>query len=397
MHVLPVVLRVALAVSLVAILAACGSSPGGNTDPPPSSPPPALPERLTACTDLAGSIEIPDPVFRAYLHLRTDIPEGQPLTCGALRDLTQLFLGSTRTVRSLEGVEHLQGVTSITLDEQDLLPNSEFYRLGALKNPTDLKIYGAEQLTSIEFVASFTQLDILQVDDSALASLAGVEDLTALRTVYVRDNPNLTSAEPLAGLENLGTVHVSGNAITSLAPFTGMTGLRKLLASGNALTAVDVRDLPALEELQLTDNQLTSLPAFASLGMPNLRSLAVAINGLTNLAGLEGLTLSFFAATGNELTTIHHIADLKGVSMLYLDDNLLTDMTPLGSVEWGSGATVQLGRNCLGVIYFPESGLHTLPAGPNNETWKDLTLSKGVNVHLMPLASDNRCEGKPGY
>lgn len=392
MRKLPIFKRAVLVMTLAVALAACGTAPTGNEDPPP--PPP---ERLAACTDLDATIVIPDPVFRSYLHVRTGIPEGQPLTCGALRALTQLSLGSTRTVSSLEGAEHLQNVTSISLDEQDLLVDAEFDRLGALPNVTRLSINGAAQLKSIKFAASFTGLDFLRVDYTALTSLEGVEGLTVLRTAYVRDNPGLTSAAQLGGLENLETVHLTGNAITSLAPFTGLAKLRILLASGNALTAVGVRDTPALEQLQLTDNQLSSLPAFAGLGMPNLTSLAVAVNQLTDLAGLEGLTLTFLAASGNKLTTIHHIADLKGVRTLYLNGNLLTDMTPLRTIEWGSGATVELGQNCLGVIYYPESGLHTLPAGPNNEAWKDLTMSQGVTVHLMPLATDNRCDGKPGY
>lgn len=383
-------LHLIVTVSVLA-LAACGSPPTG--DPKPLPPP----GRLEACTDLASTVEIPDAVFRAYLHVRTGIPEGQPLTCGALRDLTQLFLGSTRTVGSLAGVEHMQGVTRISLDAQHQLTDAEFDRLGALSNVTDLGINGAAKLTSIKFVESFTSLELLQIDDTALASLEGIEDLTALRTMYVRNNSNLTSAAPVAGLPNLEVVQLNGAAITSLAPFSGKANLRRLMATDNALISMDVGGLPALEELQVTDNNIGALPSFGGAGFPNLRVLSVANNDLTTLAGLEGLTLQFLSASGNRLSTIHHIADLKGVRTLYLQDNVLTDMTPLGAVEWASGANVELGFNCLGVLYFEESGYYSMPAGPNNEVWKELTMSKGVNVSLGPLAKDNRCDGKPGY
>lgn len=373
-------------------LLACGSPPTG--EPKPDPPPPG---RLEACTDLAATVHIPDPVFRDYLHVRTGIPAGQPLTCGALRDLTQLYLGTTRTVGTLAGVEHMQGVTRVSLDAQHQLTDAEFDRLGALSNVTDLLIDGAAKLTSIEFVESFTALELLQVDDTALASLAGIENLTALSTMYVRGNPNLTSAAPVAGLTNLEVVQLNGAAITSLAPFRGLANLRRLMATDNALTSIDVSELPALEELQVTGNRLTSLPAMAAAGFPNLRTLSVANNALTTLAGLEGLTLQFLSASSNKLTTIHHIADLKGVRTLYLQDNYLTDMTPLGAVGWDGGATVALGVNCLGVLYFEESRFYSMPAGPNNEVLKELTMSEGVNVSLGPLATDNRCDGKPGY
>lgn len=378
--------------ALATFLVGCGASPAGDPDP---APPPA--PRVEACTDLSAAIVIPDPVFRAYLHLRTGIPEGQQLTCGALRNLTQLFLGSTRTVRSLQGVEHLQGATSISLDQQNLLTDAEFARLGALVNATSLSIHVAANLTSVQFAESLPGLELLRIDDTGLASLKGLENLVALRVLYVRGNPNLTSAAPVAELANLETVQLTGSGVSSLAPFNGKDKLKRLMATNNALTSIDVSHLPALEELQVTSNAISALPSISALGFPRLTLLSVANNRLATLAGLEGLTLSFLAANGNELTTIHHIADLRGVRTLYLNDNLLTDMTPLGSIAWDGGATVELGNNCLGVLYFPESGLHTLPAGPNNETWKDLTLTKGVNVRLLPVATDSRCDGKPGY
>ena len=375
-------------VGLSAILLACSSPPAGPFPPPPG--------RLEACTELGATITIPDAVFRDYLHVRTGIPAGQPLTCGALRALDQLYLGATRTVRALEGAEHLQGVTRISLYEQNHLTDAEFDRLGALVNTTSLGIYEAALLTSIEFVEGFAGLTSLQVDDTGLKSLAGVEELTELRTLFVRGNSALTSAVPVTDLVNLEVVQLTGSGVTSLEPFNGKTQLRRLMATNNALTSVGVRDLPALEELQVTGNQIRALPQFRDSGFPNLRLIAVGHNLLTDLAGLAGRTLRFLSAGSNKLTTMHQIADLTGVEDLYLDNNLLVDMTPLGSIGWTGDATVWLGANCLGALYFVESRLYSMPEGPNNEVWKDLMFTKGVNVHLGPL-DDERCNGQPGY
>lgn len=371
--------------SFALLLAACGT-------PTPTPPKKDDPKPLVACTEPAEVVTFPDADLRAFINLRLGLTDGQPILCGALDAVTQLNLSSTRNVRSLEGVEHLRKVNSISFDKQNQLPNAEFTRLTGLSTITSVSIYQAALLTSVKFVQNMDGLEFLMVDDADLASLDGVQGHALLRTVYLRGNPNLKSIEPLGELPALATLQLTRSAVSSLAPLTGHETLVRLMATNNALTSVDVRDLPLLEEFQVSSNQISTLPSFSGLGMPNLRLLSVTGNNLTSLAGLEGMSLSFLSANHNKLTTIHHIADLSGVSTLYLDDNYLTDMTPLRAVTWGPGAHVYLGNNCLGVIYYPESGLHTLPEGPNNEAWKDLMLAKRVNVHLLPVATDARCD-----
>lgn len=349
------------------------------------------PKPLEACTEPTEVVTFPDADLRSFIYLRLGLEEGQPILCGALDVVTQLNLRPPRNVRSLEGVEHLRMVNSISFERQNQLPDSEFARLAGLTTITRVSIDQAALLTSVKFVENMDNLELLMVDDADLASLDGVQGHALLRTVYLRGNPNLKSIDPLGDLPALATLQLVRSAVSSLAPLTGSETLVRLMATSNALTAVDVRDLPLLQEFQVTSNQISALPSFSGLGMPNLTLLSVTDNKLTTLAGLEGMRLSFLSASHNDLNTIHHIADLSGVRTLYLNDNYLSDMTPLGAVTWVSGAEVYLGNNCLGVIYYPESGLHTLPAGPNNETWKDLTLAKGVNVHLLPVATDARC------
>lgn len=370
-----------LLVALALLLSAC-------SDPPPRQPDPRPQE---ACTEPTEVVTFPDPDLRSFIYLRLGLAEGQPILCGALDVVTQLNLRSSRNVRSLEGVQHLRSVNSISFEQQNQLPNSEFARLGALTTVTSVSIDQAALLTSVKFVENMADLEFLMVDDADLGSLDGVQDHALLRTVYLRGNPKLKSIDQLGTLPALTSLQLIRSAVSTLTPLSGSETLVRLMATNNALTSVDVRDLPLLEELQVTSNQIGALPDFSALGLPSLTLLSVANNNLTTLAGLEGMRLSFLAANTNKLGTIHHIADLAGVRTLYLNDNYLSDMTPLQTVSWGAGAEVYLGTNCLGVIYYPESGLHTLPAGPNNEAWKDLTLAKGVNVHLLPVAQDNRC------
>lgn len=291
----------------------------------------------------------------------------------------------------------MQSVTSVTIENQSRLSDAEYARLGRLVNTESLGISRAEQLTSIAFAADLPKLQILRIDDTGLTSLAGIESLNLLRTLFLRGNPALASAEPVRALSSLETVQLETSSVSSLAPFNNKDSLRSLTVTRGLITSIDIANLPALEELIVSSNQITSLPDFSAAGMPLLHHLSVTANNLTDLEGLEDMNLLFLSADRNRLTTIHHIADLQGVETLYLNDNQLSDITPLRTVTWAAGADVYLGTNCIGVLYFPPPGVgYTLPEGENNETWKQLLFEEGVNVHLGPVAEDNRCSDRPG-
>lgn len=372
-----------LAVILLAfLLVACSSPAPQQPDPKP----------LEACTEPTEVVSFPDPDLRSFIYLRLGLTEGQPILCGALDAVKYLSFRSPRNVRSLEGVEHLRSVTSLSFEQQNSLPNSEFARLIDMNAVTDVSVNTAALLTSVKFLENMDGLTILRVDDADLRSLDGVQNKPLLRTVYLRGNPNLSSIAQLGTLPALESLQLIRSSVTSLAALSGSDTLLRLMATNNALTSVDVSNLPLLREFQVTGNNISSLPDFSALGMPNLTILSVADNKLKNLAGLEGMRLSFLAANHNELTTIHHIADLAGVNNLYLESNYLTDMTPLSAMSINRGGYVYLGNNCLGVLYYPPPGVGvTMPAGPNNEAWKDLTMAKGVNVSLLPVAEAGRC------
>lgn len=372
-------------VVLALALVACGTPPTTPAPPPP-------PEPLKACTDPAEEVTFPDADLRSFIRLRLGLEDGQPILCGALDVVTQLNLRDNRDVRSLEGVEHLRNLDYVSFDSQNSLPDGEFTRLGTLPTITSLSVNESKLLRSATFVRNLPDLELLMLDGTGLASLEGVEGLSRLRTLYLRGNPDLKSVAPLTGLPSLVSLQLTGTGVSSLAAVTGSPALKYLRTTNNALTAVDVSDLPSLEEFQLTGNRIGSLPAFSGLGFPKLRVLSVANNELTTLQGLEGMTLTYLAASGNKLETIHHIADLSGVSTLNLEDNLLSDITPLRTVSWGlSPRRVNLAQNCLGVLYYPESGITTMPEGPNNDTWGQLMFEDDVSVNLLPVVTDGRC------
>lgn len=384
--------RLLLPVILALLLAACGTpptSPDPGPEPTPGPDPDPTPQPVVACTDPDEVVTFPDEIFSSYVYWALDLEEGTPIRCGALAEKTRLqldprYLRAPYEIRSLAGVEHFRNLEQVTILKQNVLPDSEFARLGTLHTITKVHIADVPLLESVSWLANMPDFEQLTLDDTGVTSLEGIEELYEMHTLWVRGNLNLTSVEPVANLRKLRTVQLTGSGVTSLAPFSGNHTLLELMAANNALTEVSLSGMTALTNLSVALNQLTEVPALSD--MPSLTILGLTGNNLTDLAGLEGMRLSQLHAGNNKLTTIEHIADLAGVRNLYLHDNLITDVTPLASVSWTSIGlrSALLTDNCID----NENG--TLPLGPNNDAVNQLR-SEGINVQIMPQATDGRC------
>ena len=101
-------------------------------------------------------------------------------------------------------------------------------------------------------------------------------------------------------------IMIQGNNITEFT-FPSLPNLRKLDIKANQLRTIEpFRNLPALETLILSDNNIASLDAGTFAGMPALRHLDLQRNMITDLADgvFSGLTLESLWLTSNRLTSI---------------------------------------------------------------------------------------------
>ena len=98
------------------------------------------------------------------------------------------------------------------------------------------------------------------VIDKNVASLQGIEFLTAATILYCRGN-SLTSLD-LSRNTALTIVDCSGNQLTSLDA-SGCPALEKLFCEGNRLTSLDLSRNTALKILTCDENQLTDLDVSA--------------------------------------------------------------------------------------------------------------------------------------
>ena len=144
---------------------------------------------------------------------------------------------------------------------------------------------------------------------------------------------DLTGAVPaeIGRLSALRELNLGDNELTSLPAEIGrLTSLRDLFLIGNQLTSVpaEIGQLTALQRLYLHGNRLTSVPA--EIGqLTSLRELFLHGNQLTSvpadigqLTALRKLTLN-----DNQLTSVPaEIGQLTSLRELYLSDNQLTSL-----------------------------------------------------------------------
>jgi len=210
----------------------------------------------------------------------------------------------------------------------------------------------------------------------------------------------LTGAVPaeVGRLSALEELDLNDNQLTSLPAEIGqLTLLETLNLRGNQLTSVpaEIGQLTALLLLDLEENQLTSLPAeIGQLG--SLLSLTLEGNQLTSLpaeigqlASLESLTLDH-----NQLTSLPaEIGQLASLKHLYLGDNQLTSVPAAIRELRAAGCEVSLDDDVTADSRDDARVLRTWramcpalqdswPEDEQPEDWEGVTIENGRMVEL---------------
>ena len=210
----------------------------------------------------------------------------------------------------------------------------------------------------------------------------------------------LTGAVPaeVGRLSALEELDLNDNQLTSLPAEIGqLTLLETLNLRGNQLTSVpaEIGQLTALLLLDLEENQLTSLPAeIGQLG--SLLSLTLEGNQLTSLpaeigqlASLESLTLDH-----NQLTSLPaEIGQLASLKHLYLGDNQLTSVPAAIRELRAAGCEVSLDDDVTADSRDDARVLRTWramcpalqeswPEDEQPEDWEGVTIENGRVVEL---------------
>ena len=171
-------------------------------------------------------------------------------------------------------------------------------------------------LTSLEGVALFPNLDVLECNDNQLTEL-DVSGCTALTWIACSNN-QLTelNVSGCAALEHLACY---SNRLTEL-DVSGCTALAGLSCESNQLTALDLSNNAALISLSCGANQLTALDLSNNAA---LNSLSCGSNQLSVL-DVSGLAkLKYLYCDSNQLTELD-VSNNTALVSLYCNQNALT-------------------------------------------------------------------------
>jgi Leucine-rich repeat (LRR) protein len=146
--------------------------------------------------------------------------------------------------------------------------------------------------------ANIDTVTYLNVNQQNISDLTGIEDFTALTTLYCDDN-------------QLTTLDVSNNLL-----------LENLYCYQNQLTSLDVSNNTALTELSCFENQLTSIDVSNNIFLGNLWCSE---NQLTSIDVSNNTALTTLYCDDNQLTTLDVSLNtaLKGLNC---NDNQLTSL-----------------------------------------------------------------------
>lgn len=170
-------------------------------------------------------------------------------------------------------------------------------------------------ITDID-VSQADKLGELRVNNNPLQSL-NLPNRPNLKQLWASYCSDLSSVN-LTGTDNLNSISLQGSRVASL-DLAGKSLITNLnLGENPNLNAIDVSNLPKLEELWVNGNGLTTLDVS---GNPLLNHLECSRNNLTALDVSQNTELAFFACWGNKI---------EGQAM----DNLIASL-----VEETDGAT----------------------------------------------------------
>ncbi len=232
---------------------------------------------------------------------------------------------------------------------------------------------------SILLAASIAKADFsdcsLDLTDTGLKSLVGIEKLFGLKALYCSSNP-ISDLSPLAGLPNLHTLSCDYNEISDLSPLADLPNLQTLYCDYNEISDLSpVTGLQNLQMLSCSSNQIGDLSPLADF--QNLQRIDCHSNKISDLSPLASLhKLQFLYCHSNLIIDLSPLAGLHNLHTLYCHSNLISDLMPLAGLQ--NLQTLSCSSNPISDLS-PLAGLpnlQTLYCDPNQISKKGIDMLK---------------------
>jgi hypothetical protein len=171
--------------------------------------------------------------------------------------------------------------------------------------------------------------DVLELDisDSCITTLRGIENLPKLEILYSYDN-KVIMLEPIQKLANIKELYFTKSKIINLELIQNLRSLEILICSYGRLSSLKgIENLINLKVLECSNNNLINLNNIENLH--NLTSINCSWNKLTNLNGIQNLTnLQKLNCSDNKLTNLNYIENLNRLRQIYYWNNPIEHIPP---------------------------------------------------------------------
>jgi len=203
-----------------------------------------------------------------WLEVFDQSPESQIADLTRLSGLQRaggLMLENLNLLSDLHGLEQLTRVESLYVESANQLVSLN--GLQNLANVGDAHFVNNPLLAAPAALSKLTSLDSLEINQTGVASLHGLENLNAVRALTIRSAPNLTSLDALSSLRTVSYLSLGDLRITSLSAFSQVQGLVSLeLYDLNVLTLDGINSTSDLSTLFIY--RCPNLTSLAALGTP---------------------------------------------------------------------------------------------------------------------------------
>ncbi|MBO1927577.1 leucine-rich repeat domain-containing protein [Thiomicrorhabdus sp. 6S2-11] len=178
--------------------------------------------------------------------------------------------------------------------------------------------------------------------DANIQELSGIEDMSALKSLYL-DNNQISDLSALQNLSSLVGLDLRNNQISNINSLSDLTNLETLMLQGNQIDDISaLANMSFLDALGLHNNHISDLSSLRNLTKLKYLSLydneINEVTALTSLAALETLELS-----DNQISDIGVLSNLTNLDRLYLENNQISNINALANLY--SLRTLELSGN----------------------------------------------------
>ena len=177
--------------------------------------------------------------------------------------------------------------------------------------------------------AHMAQLKKLDVTETHITNLTGLEHATHLSELKIGHNPQLSILTPIAKLMALNYLDAGRCNISDITPLANLKNLTFLQLNDNYINDLTpLANLTQLTVLRVEGNRIADLTPLANLmQLTSLQADRNRIADITPLANLTQLTILYLQH--NQIMDVSPLVNLQALERLEIERNLITDHSPL--------------------------------------------------------------------